>query len=50
MRDVNGNYSRLFNRRHRRVDHLWQGRYRAILVEQESYLAECSRYIHLNPN
>ena len=50
MRDINGNYSRRFNRRHRRVGHLWQGRYRAIVVEEQTYLAECSRYIHLNPN
>ncbi len=32
------------------MGHLWQGRYKAILVEEGEYLRECSRYIHLNPN
>jgi putative transposase len=50
MRHVNGDYVRVFNHRHRRVGVLWQGRYKAILVEDASYLKECSRYIHLNPN
>ncbi|MBI3097151.1 MAG: transposase, partial [Planctomycetes bacterium] len=50
MRHVNGDYVRWFNHRYRRVGHLWQGRYKAILVEEERYLKECSRYIHLNPN
>lgn len=50
MRHVNGDYVRTFNYRHRRVGHLWQGRYKAILVEEARYLKECSRYIHLNPN
>lgn len=50
MRHVNGDYVRGFNLRHRRVGHLWQGRYKAILVEDAPYLKECSRYIHLNPN
>ena len=50
MRHVNGDYVRRFNVRHRRVGHLWQGRYKAILVEEGTYLMECSRYIHLNPN
>lgn len=50
MRHINGDYARWFNSRHRRVGHLWQGRYKAIAVEDGDYLAECSRYIHLNPN
>ncbi len=50
MRYVNGDYARGFNRRHRRVGHLWQGRYKAILVQTGTYYLECSRYIHLNPN
>lgn len=43
-------YVRNFNLRHRRVGHLWQGRFKAILVEDGPYFQECSRYIHLNPN
>ncbi len=49
LRDLNGIYTASFNRRHRRIGHLFQGRYKAILVEKESYLLELSRYIHLNP-
>ena len=50
MRDLNGQYAQIFNRRHRRVGHLWQARYKAILVQEGEYFLECSRYIHLNPN
>jgi putative transposase len=49
MRQLNGEYSQLFNRRHSTVGHLFQGRYKAILVQKESYLLELSRYIVLNP-
>lgn len=42
-------YTRWVNRRQRRVGHLFQGRYKAVLVEAESYLLELVRYIHLNP-
>jgi len=47
LRYLNGVYTQAFNRRHKRVGHLFQGRYKAILVEKESYLLELSRYIHL---
>ncbi|HHT9135604.1 MAG TPA: transposase, partial [Candidatus Avalokitesvara rifleensis] len=49
LRHLNGLYTTYFNHIHRRVGHLFQGRYKAILVEKESYLLELSRYIHLNP-
>ena len=49
MRQLNGVYTQSFNRRHRRVGHLCQGRYKAILVQKESYLLELCRYIVLNP-
>jgi REP element-mobilizing transposase RayT len=49
MRHFNISYTFSFNRRHRRVGHLYQGRYKAILVDQDSYLLELSRYVHLNP-
>jgi putative transposase len=42
-------YTVWFNRRHRRVGHLFQGRYKAVLVEAESAAWELSRYVHLNP-
>ena len=49
MRQLNGVYTQQFNRAHRRVGHLFQGRYKAILVDKDSYLLELCRYIVLNP-
>ena len=49
MQGLNGGYTRYFNRRHKRVGHLFQGRYKAVLVDREAYLLELSRYVHLNP-
>ena len=49
MRDLNGLYSQYFNRRHALVGHLFQGRYKAILVQRETYLLELTRYVVLNP-
>jgi REP-associated tyrosine transposase len=49
MRQLGGVYTQDFNRRHDRTGHLFQGRFKAILVEKDSYLLELSRYIHLNP-
>jgi putative transposase len=49
MRQLNGIYTQRFNRRHKRVGHLFQGRFKAILVERESHLLELCRYIVLNP-
>ena len=42
-------YTRYFNKRYRKVGHLFQGRYKAILCDKETYLLELIRYIHLNP-
>jgi REP element-mobilizing transposase RayT len=49
MRQLNGIYTQNFNRRHQRIGHLFQGRFKAILVEKESHLLELCRYIVLNP-
>ena len=49
MRQLNGIYTQQFNRRHNRVGHVLQGRYKAILVDKDSYLLELSRYVVLNP-
>jgi REP element-mobilizing transposase RayT len=49
MRQLNGVYTQWSNRRHRRVGHLFQGRYQAILVDKDSYLLELCRYVVLNP-
>ncbi|TAJ76658.1 hypothetical protein EPO44_21265 [bacterium] len=49
MRHFNVSYTAYYNRRHGRVGHLYQGRFKAIVVEADSYLLELSRYVHLNP-
>ena len=49
MRHLNGVYTQLFNRRRDRVGHLFQGRFKSILVEKESHLLELLRYVVLNP-
>lgn len=49
MRQLNGVYTQFFNRNHGRTGHVFQGRYKAIVVQKESYLQELSRYIVLNP-
>jgi len=49
MKYLNGTYTQYFNRQHRRVGHVFQGRFKAILVQKDSYLLELARYIVLNP-
>ena len=46
---LNGAYTTYFNTKRRRSGHLFQGRYKSILVEKDAYCQELSRYIHLNP-
>jgi REP element-mobilizing transposase RayT len=49
MRQLNGVYTQAFNRRHHRVGHLFQGRFKGILVQKESHYLEVCRYVVLNP-
>ncbi|MFL6579359.1 MAG: transposase [Burkholderiales bacterium] len=49
MRHINGVYTQAFNRRHGKVGHLFQGRFKAILVDRDAYLLEVCRYVDLNP-
>lgn len=49
MRHINGAYTTYFNVKRKRSGHLFQGRFKAILVDADAYAAELSRYIHLNP-
>lgn len=49
MRQLNGVYTQTFNRRHHRVGHLFQGRFKGILVEKDSQFLEVCRYVVLNP-
>src|SRR5579885_1371273 len=49
MWHLNGIYTQKFNRKHHRTGHLFQGRFKAIVVEKDVYLKELSRYVVLNP-
>lgn len=49
MRQLNGVFTQASNRRHGRTGHLLQGRYKAVLVDADSYLLELTRYVVLNP-
>jgi REP element-mobilizing transposase RayT len=49
MRHLNGVFSQASNRRHRRVGHVFQGRFVSIIVDKDSYLLELTRYVVLNP-
>ena len=49
MHDLQSGYATLFNQRHKRPGHLFQGRFQSILVESESHAWVLSRYVHLNP-
>lgn len=49
MAGLQSSYTQYFNRRHRRVGHLFQGRYKALLVEEDAYALGLVRYIHENP-
>lgn len=49
MKFLNGTYTQYYNRQHQRVGHVFQGRFKAILVQKDAYLLELARYIALNP-
>ena len=49
MQDLNGIYTQIFNLKHSRIGHLFEGRYRAKLIEDDKYLLVVARYIALNP-
>lgn len=49
MRQLNGVYTQKFNFIHKRIGHIFQGRFKAFLIEKEAYLLEVARYIVLNP-
>jgi len=49
MRQLNGIYTQRYNRRHHKTGHLFEGRFKAILVQKDNYLLELCRYVVLNP-
>ncbi|MDQ6958864.1 MAG: transposase [Mariprofundaceae bacterium] len=49
MQNLSFRYTRFVNRQQKRVGHLFQGRFKAILIDEDTYLLQLTRYIHLNP-
>ena len=49
MQDVGRRYVRIFNDVHKRTGTLWEGRYKAAMIDSERYLVICQRYVELNP-
>lgn len=49
MHQINNKYSKYFNYKYKRVGHVFQGRYKAIIVQDERYIVAVLRYIHQNP-
>ena len=49
MRQLNGEYTQRFNKRHNAIGHIFHGRYKSLLVAKDEYLLQLSRYIILNP-
>lgn len=49
MHYIKGSYTTYYNIRHRRTGHLFQGRFKSIVVDKDTYFLELTRYIHLNP-
>jgi len=49
MRQLNGMYPQKYNWRHQKTGHVFQGRYKAIIVDKDAYLLEFCRYVVLNP-
>ena len=49
MRHLNGVYTQASNRRHGRTGHLFQGRFKGIIVDRDAYLLQLTRYVVLNP-
>ncbi len=49
MRQLNGVYTQRYNRRHKKCGHVFQGRFKAIALDKDSYLLELCRYVVLNP-
>lgn len=49
MHDLNRVYTQYFNSKHEKVGHLWQGRFKSMIVVRDQYLIDCMNYIELNP-
>ena len=49
MQGLNLTYAQWFNKKYKKVGHLWQGRYKSMLIQKDKYLLDCIMYVELNP-
>ncbi|OGX40607.1 MAG: hypothetical protein A2984_02705 [Omnitrophica WOR_2 bacterium RIFCSPLOWO2_01_FULL_41_12] len=49
MQGINLSYARWFNKKYNKVGHLWQGRYKSMIMEKDKYVLDCINYIEMNP-
>jgi putative transposase len=49
MQGLNQTYTIWFNKKYRKVGHLWQGRYKSMIINKNKYMLECIEYVELNP-
>lgn len=49
MHDLNRTYTLYFNKKYKKVGHLWQGRFKSMIITKDKYLIDCLNYIELNP-
>lgn len=49
MQGLNQAYTIWFNKKHNKVGHLWQGRYKSMIIQKDKYLFDCLEYVELNP-
>ena len=49
MQGLNLAYARWFNKKYKKVGHLWQGRYKSMVIQKDKYVLDCINYIELNP-
>jgi len=49
MQGLNQTYTIWFNRKYKKIGHLWQGRYKSMAIQKDEYMLECIEYVELNP-
>ncbi|MDD5691701.1 MAG: transposase [Candidatus Omnitrophica bacterium] len=49
MQGLNQTYTMWFNKKYNKVGHLWQGRYKSMLIQKNKYLLDCIEYVEMNP-
>jgi putative transposase len=49
MQGLNLSYARWFNKKYNKVGHIWQGRYKSMIIQKDEYFLDCLNYIEMNP-